>query len=195
MKNGLDSSRDFPESRWPFFLLNVLVYYVTWELAKPFPSSPATLADATPCTLHFPHVYTLACVAFPVQSCLLPSPNWTWPPLGWWWAGAPRRPGRSLRASEPHGQSQNKAGATLGNFRSVMCLQTDKRWSLTYVLSFIHPLLWSYFTALEIQKIYSSSVTGVLPGIIRAGNEKGGNRKEPKGPLGKETLLWIILDI
>lgn len=74
-------------------------------------------------------------------------------------------------------------------------LQTDKRQSMTYVLSFVRPLLRSYFTALEIQKIYRSSVTRALPGIVRAGNEKGGNRKEPQGPLGKETLLRDILDI
>lgn len=143
-------------------LLNVLVY-VTSDPAAPFSVISVTRVGIISCAFCFKHFYHSGprCLPPPMRklasSILFPSfPKQYWPFFGWFWPGTPQRPGRSLHPSEPHTQSQSRAGAILRNFRSMRSLGMDKMPSLTYVLSFIRPRLCSYFTVLEMQEIHNS---------------------------------------
>lgn len=143
-------------------LLNVLVY-VTSNPAAPFSVISATRVDIISCALCFKHFYHPGPRCLPplmrklASSILFPSfPKPYWPFLGWFWPGTPQGPGRSLHPSEPHTQSQSRAGAIPRNFRSMRSLGMEKMPSLTYVLSFIRLRLCSYFTVLEIQEIHNS---------------------------------------
>ena len=107
MKNGVDSSRNFPESGRPFFLLSVLVNYVAGELALPFPSSPATLAESYPLGPSSPTGLHpgLCCLPRPILSPSFPKPDLAFAGLKWSWGALPR-----IRASRTTSE-QSRSGS------------------------------------------------------------------------------------
>lgn len=140
-------------------------------------SPPATPADALSCALSFPRFDHAGPSGLPRPG--LPQAGSE--------LGSPKGLD-SIHQSLAH--DLRTAGATPGNVRSTTRPQTARRPSVTYVsVVHTHPLLHSCSAALGSQKIHGSWVAGAWPGVVSAGNEKGGNREEPKGLQGKEICL------
>lgn len=200
MKKRLTLRQRFSLIQAAFLLLNVKFKCETFKgglcgfrSSSTFSVISVTQADMISCAFCFMNFY------LPGPCCLPPplrnlassalSPPKPWLILTW----APQRLGRSLRPSEPHTPSQSKAGAIWGTSDPWDVWERVEQWIwltcwLPYTICYAPTSLF-----LKFRESTTPAVTEALPGTRKTRNKKEGNRKEPKGLLGKVSLLELIL--